>query len=549
MVYNMPLIIYTDEVGSTFRDTTLTTKEEILGPRVDLFGAHLCCLPSEDGKKKEWRILKSVGDQLILTFNGNSDSVVDAVLCLFNAWKERIVAESTIRVAVHRPMTVRFARGSHLLERLKEEHDDLETVWPSADSTLPDDLFGLEMNLAARLVSLPAGNAFLMSSQVLAKVSTAKLNAFEQELTDNGFLLSPLIPVSRLKGFETVFGLDGQPKEGKYSMQELWVQEILPNQKLDKHKPLIYDSKSYQKVRTIIPSCYLNEKNGSTVTAKKWGNDHRTLKKEIIDELVNHLIKQEEETGFNYHTDYLFSIEKSWKGLEPTFFRKKEDKKDKKTKWLSVNNVSEEIMYLLFTSCFGENVDELLDRKIREEEIIKQWNVNRDISANGYLLSESQVINKRAHWVASENETGHSDACQYFYLDFQFKDSVGAADNFIHYTYLKEGLLLENMNLELLACGMLKGKADGFIIFKVHSYENLTDNNIVEVIDKTCRKVPDESFFTRLLPLILHKISMKWMQNRKSLIDVISHKKIDDWLYEVDSRFGSTSDSEKCSSE
>jgi len=201
------LIVFTDEKGSTARDVQCPSPEDILHRRVSLFSNQVRMLST-----KEWLVLKNVGDQLILRCDrGDSDNrvlknkIVSCLKNLYDAWKSQPLRDR-LRIAVHSPdfSEKRWASGDHLLEKLQNTFEELTTLWPSC-THLRNDIFGYEMNLAARLVTIATDALFIISEKI---VKLCEEDFLREEISKWESGLSKKIPLINIKGFEEVFNTE-----------------------------------------------------------------------------------------------------------------------------------------------------------------------------------------------------------------------------------------------------------------------------------------------------------------------------------------------------
>jgi len=204
------LIVFTDEVGSTQRDISCTTARQILSARASLFGPQI-----EHLQKSGWLILKNVGDQFVIRLDKdrhikNQKMVVNCLIELYRGWREEF--QRKLRIAVHAPsLKRRFATGKnikeYLMPRLNESagkaNRPLQNLWPSS-KFLEYDIFGFEMNLAARLVTIPESALFIISENVCKLCQ----NTLKIKLNEENATLSEPIPIINIRGFENIFNID-----------------------------------------------------------------------------------------------------------------------------------------------------------------------------------------------------------------------------------------------------------------------------------------------------------------------------------------------------
>jgi hypothetical protein len=115
------LIVFTDEVGSTRRDCSARTSAAILTPRLNLFSAQLDRLQDAG-----WRVLKNVGDSLVIRCDCNVSYIADAIYSLFLAWRDRLPSSTErLRVAISTMLLSSTVVSGHSFGRIPS-HGQLE---------------------------------------------------------------------------------------------------------------------------------------------------------------------------------------------------------------------------------------------------------------------------------------------------------------------------------------------------------------------------------------------------------------------------------------
>jgi len=507
------LIVFTDEVGSTKRDCRLHEPEDIIAPRSALFGIQLKNL-----EPMGWSVLKNVGDSLVLKFNPEpltAEAVAKAVYSMFLAWEKRLdKATEQLRVAVHRPLTPRFASGELLHLRLTESvANDRIRLWRSFDS-LRDDLFGLEMNLAARLAGLPSGNAFIVSESVLTGNDGLVAQALSGLLGDK-YYLGPRVPITNLRGFDGYLLFDGivQGEMTNYDQTteafSLWAREILPRTIVEQHHSLIADSRRHQVIRTIMISCAA--KDITEVSRIVSPIPHQEFGLKLAENGLKQLLQ--DGSALSFHADALFKIEATWEGRPARLDRTVTPTKQP---WLRRSESLERVLlptsHILFTSAFDESVDDLVSLRIKKTKLshIRRSKIQIECT----LVSESNLVFKKTCWQPNAIDT-LSSSYFYYILIFQIKSNNICTPNEVWpFQFVEESVA----DLEPVSWGMLRGRADGYILYRAPKV-NLTamdgDKSRVEEMADLFKLDPAEErspFLAWTIPLILHKLSFVWKQ-------------------------------------
>lgn len=233
------LIVFTDEVGSSRRDELFESanqdslqsyKEKLRESRAEHFGTLIGQM-----KNNSWRIIKNVGDSLIIRFDHGDNIPKELLECLnalYTAWKkfnekwrefyEQWCRTSTERWEGYRPnkcptglrIAVHLAKSDEVL--VDNDLDNLRNtikkvanvkkmnnVWPSFTPSIKYDIFGRAMTTAARLIGLTETPLFIVSENVVKKIGEENFNNTMNKL-DSSIRCLPSIPLIYIKGLDTV---------------------------------------------------------------------------------------------------------------------------------------------------------------------------------------------------------------------------------------------------------------------------------------------------------------------------------------------------------
>lgn len=540
------LIIFTDEVGSTGRDCRAGADEgKILAPRHNLFTLQVATL-----KGKGWTVLKNVGDSLVIKHEGIANTRAKAILDLFLAWQKRHGApEARIRVAIHGPCSNSFVSGKKLRERLACDGIPQKPLrWPSFEA-LEDDLFGLEMNLASRLVSLSTDHAFVISDNVLTPAVRRSLCAC---LRPYSYYVGPRVPVTYLKGFEEYLSFCDQPSlckecSGCRSQKRVhWVREILPcvaegeELSVSQFPCLIEDAKRFQAIRTIL-MVY-------TATDIATGAD-RPEKQTFFDGAVKAAYKRlsalvgsnGEQTAFGFHLDALFRVDQTWSGQPVRLNRQPPPVTQSGGRsappWLSVEAIKKDkdfaclpITFVLFSSTFDENGDRLLGACLRNSKVeASEEEVTgfQDITVKCQLLPESHLIHKRAYW---HSEARKVKALYYLYY-FQIRnDAPYGADQVRNFRCVSTRV----GSLAPVGWGLLRGGIDGYVLYR-HT-GSAGDDAVVSEINKhvMVEKPITADFLSNTIPLRLQKLTLLVDQPTEEAARAVEWSSEEKWRHFID---------------
>lgn len=208
------VIVYTDEVGSSSRHEA-TTADQVLASTAEHF-AGVVRAASAGGV----RVIKNVGDSLVLRCKPN------AVVGLLSNFAELKCTVRTIRIGMHCAPLERLVIDDRVKELVKKLEEiagaTISDVWPEYKSHLANDIFGHEMNFAARIAGIPHGDLFVISQSLYnvvvdqmilekgldrlesARVLVSNPNLLNEMLLEHGIQVSLPNPIVRLKGLRSV---------------------------------------------------------------------------------------------------------------------------------------------------------------------------------------------------------------------------------------------------------------------------------------------------------------------------------------------------------
>lgn len=516
------LIVFTDEVGGTTRDTQINDLKTFTQCRVEQFSAVI-----KNMENPNWLVIKNVGDQLVIRFKPDSElssSVSACVKCLYDAWINinKTIKENycKIRIAVHLAYNG-FATGEDLADfRVNIETEvgnanvKLNDLWPSLQY-IGDDIFGYEMTRAARLISLPSKGAFILSHEVF--------NEMNSEMKEYCNLKGP-IPLIFLKGFDDLIDIGES-----YIIWEANEPSIKDN--IDS---LFIQSKNFHTIRFIGIRCDYNDVKSSY--DETYIN---VMKPEIYERLFMN-------KAINHYTDIAFNIEKEWSGHSMSLSRIFNNKKLKFRLVKDVdkrNNIDWRSMakkMILFTSSFDLKTDDIIRNYFSEE--FKGWNM----IPLTLFIHENSRFKKSIWWENySASKIGELDIPtyvleneRYYLLFFQItKDHLSKADKpDVFFETANESISIQpGKNMRIHSYGLIKGEIDGYILLGVSANEsdhiNTSDEeleqeyrfddkeiNSTDVIDRVvfkylklnCKPHPgDPTFWPRIAPINLFSLTLE----------------------------------------
>ena len=315
------LIVFTDLKGSTefdenaIRDCSYPQAaiSAMAKMREDLFKEQINKLPADH----KWKILKNVGDALILTAEVSTpDAILICINDLQDAWNCLFAKNVQIRIAAH------YAPASHIVNggELKKGLESIGNGCQGFDiflSALKFDIFGPGINRTARLAHAPSGPLFLISEQVLCRYLKKKEFSNEdirasyasQEIWLPGIDLRGPIPLVNIKGVE-VISFDDNGLYSERAQQKTtpwWVWEIAPK-KQNKYQSFGAENKKFQTLRITHAFFRINTSLKKRIAEKD--DAHRPDKP-----FQDHLSKN---PAFNFFVDFSAKILDVWSFYSPS---------------------------------------------------------------------------------------------------------------------------------------------------------------------------------------------------------------------------------------
>jgi class 3 adenylate cyclase len=156
------LIVYTDEIGSSARQAHAKRKQ-VINNTASHFAA---VIDTINESETDTRVIKNVGDSLIVRFSSIH------LLSLLGRFADLKARHKRLRIGIHCAdlSEIVINEGTRELALAIEQKVKTGTAglsrWPKFKTQLKDDIFGHDMNLAARISSLPRGNFLVISQSV-----------------------------------------------------------------------------------------------------------------------------------------------------------------------------------------------------------------------------------------------------------------------------------------------------------------------------------------------------------------------------------------------
>lgn len=527
------LIVITDEVGSIPRDEKLLQKREegkisqeqyknhLFQSRNNLFINQMNGLTKPE---KGWRVIKTVGDSLIISFKPTSleEELKECIGSLFKVWKH---FRRELRVACHLAYLKDILIDEDLvplrnsLERLKSKTDIcLSPILSSIDW----DIFGSAMNRAARLAGLPKRGLFIVSQEVMEVINDPNdLKQNIRERTSVGLKLNGCentvrayaIPVVKIKGLECL-----------YTYKKPWfVWEIAPFKKNGERSVFAVENKEFQTIKILLARFYQKVKFNNR-------NKPNIIEHQPEEKIREALLDCESNPFF---IDFMFDIEKRFSLYHPSLDRVFEDQDSKIADRGWESTISEEAnvfpYYIMFTSAPNESVH----KEIRD--------YFRKFSRNFYFYFQVitlDIYGNIEFFLKQEQPYKQIMNCkQYYLLLFQIRSSYLEFSDDIVGFFKKERLgPLKSLyygggyELFVIAFGLIKGESDGFILFGTKNEEDIMGTVKDFLLSETITNLRyGFLFFHKIAPLYLYKLKPRYdlkFPREANVIDLLNIPKI-----------------------
>ena len=520
---NPLVIVITDEVGSTPRDEDLRKKKDeqeiteeeykdrLLKSRQYLFSNQIRGLTQPTSG---WTVVKTVGDSLIISLKPNSredvrDNLLECLDSLLKVWKE---FGRELRVACHLTYLEDILTGKKELEPLKQsiqrsspESVILDPILTSIES----DIFGSAMNLAARLASIPKEGLFVVSQEVMEEISTSKYLReqiilkrvpFELKFSSNKMIgWAYPVPVINVKGFAE-----------KYTTP-MYVWEIVLQGSEKEYRSLRVQFKEFQSLKVVVASYkapIVLDKN------HPWEEDACTT-------FENRL----KDNPCPLFIDFVLELKNQHQLFDPNMLRdfdhQLEKLKQNKRNWQDVLiEVREKGDLIPYYVMFTTVPDIESNKKLRyfftpkDENKDESWtfqHISFDIYESLKVEYEEEKTFKKYFLLLFQIQKKHANKADDWKRFFKEKDSsllsIYPVDRYHTYT--------------TIACGLIKGEIDGFVLFASDSGDNNCMGTLEEYITTD---IIQGKFFSKMAPIFLYDLKLippfPFPENIKDIITI-----------------------------
>lgn len=519
-------LVYTDVVGSTPLD--LSTDDPIAWRRTS-FLEQLKMLLSIDNALA----LKSIGDALFIIIDcshktKNKKELCQEVLaCTYKAYlntktagiNSKLNKEINIRAVVH--LIKDHCCGEEIANEiikaiLDGQIDDKDNKKSSLlIQSLKDDIFGTEVNKAARIQSLVRADAILISEEI-AKIiedNPAKYNDNLNKLfyitfkhKDTEYQLHSPVPVIKLKGLKDI---------SYKSPLIVWQLDQIPR---DIQPALATEFKSYQMFRLLLTGL-------KKIPLQE--NDRVVMQSEVDDLLeLNNLSKN----VFSFYNDFIWDVIDEFE-ISPIKFTRnsigevheniKNQKKAFEGNFFCLKPVSGSFKLLPNRNI---NVDLLISK------IVLCSFPSREVAIHGRQIVETISIGDQKYVLFTEPQTidiytpsnllpkKFDDYIGSFILMFfgVYIQNVSDANN--ENTFFSDiSSLLPDNDLKVIIYGINSGLVDGFVLFKVENVSSkaIDNNNVQTVFESPIASILNKykpsklstNFFSKTFPISLFLLS------------------------------------------
>jgi len=508
------VIVITDELESVSKDKSANNKQELVERRKELFVKQVKSLV-EPGSG--WTVIKSVGDSLIIRLDLTKGQLAKSLKCclrsLLNAQtllynkNEDATKAGPIRIAVHFTYLEKIVTGQEL-KPLKKALQDRKmpsgVILEPFLNSIEYDIFGSDMNRAARLASIPEKGLFVVSDEVMDNLCNKKQketdSPLELKLDRKTFAWARAFPLTDIKGFT------------KYTYRFPWpIWEIIPHK--TNQNSLFYlgpQLKELQAIKVVVAKLHTVEAKTLAVQSfQKILRDNRCpLYVDLVFKIKHHheLFASVRNRKFD---EQIAALKDKIAALKDKITAPK----NKAVIWKE--EISEEIAgliscYIMFTSVPNIRVN----RQLREYFAPKDAkNPEWSFQLVSYDIYESFKIN------SCLKENKDLTSCKYFFLLlFQIRnDFAKDADNLRRFFEEKqeEPLLIQNGYGDILpfAYGLIEGDVDGFVLFGANGRGTNLAERLREIIQNNVLLA--SGFFTKVAPISLYELEPLRMNKDK----------------------------------
>lgn len=503
------LIVFTDEVGSTTHQETMTP-EEVKVTALAHFKRIIQCLEGTRAK-----IIKNIGDSLLITYE---EGLIEIISSLAKAHQE---GSTKIRIAAHFVKKEQLLQGQQVMDVLKGESEvnKLTDVWPDFAS-LTYDIFGHGVNLAARFSGIPKADLFIISDSVYEEIikvgkeknliekSLPPQNlpfAFITQLREYRVSISPPIPIVSLKGLKKITYLqpryvcevvkidnDEFPKFHLYSDQK-----VLRNinivrfhsdvtmgieSRLSKLRWEFVENKILQRSLETNPALPHPNTFYNDLCFEiygRWEFNVKDAEKEVRN--YQKLVKNIKEYNHPKHGDvYSFAIFNSFPN---------ESSEEKYREFLDIKYTEKKGFYTMIRTyrVWKDNV--FLDNFIKDmpSDGITRPSIGKGVSPIAADINRNYFKNAIFSKTTRTEESPHKD----FFVLIIFQISPGDTHDVTSFEDVFKGVpfTLETIGGHLASFGLLRGEPDGYILYWLKQNTLLYDE-IIDAILKECINPP-----------------------------------------------------------
>lgn len=501
------LIVFTDLKGSTEFD------EEKMRISSDSQAAITAMAKMREGLFKEqieklpldhkWKILKNVGDALILTAKVSTPpEILACINDLRNAWDSLYDKDVKIRIAAHFAPDSHIVNGGELKSGLASLGNGCCQGFDTFLLALEFDIFGPGINRTARLAHEPSGPLFLISEQVLCRY-LGKEHFSDEDIKDgyasqktwlpNIDLRGP-IPLVNIKGVK-VIGFDDNGSCAERAQQRTtpwWVWEIVPKNK-NEYQSFGAENKKFQTLR-IVHAFF---EYSTPIKVKKENGKSEYYEDIPYESFEEHLRGH---SYFNFFVDFSAKILDVWSFYSPSDSRKFPAKAPKWNTKLVFEAASFLPFYIVLSSCPTQKTDIRLRKALSLQDVnaknIKIEPVSYQIHQNVQLRNPDKLIpgtyrERRLYLVFFQIQA----------RALEFSDSPKE-----FFSKCPENLPEAQIGFpcDVVIEGLLRGDKDGFLLLSLEcskGTETKADKNLQNFFITQAESYQGKTFFHNIAPI------------------------------------------------
>jgi len=440
--------------------------------------------------------LKSIGDALfvIIPNNDNCQKILVNLIEAFLSCKNASSYSAEIRAIIHK---VRIGkqnkRGNDIAEKIQKIPDSVEKAKHLINS-LPDDIFGKQVNKAARILSLPKGGGVLLTNDVVndlldekfAKDSdkeTKKKNAqiigkIEIVTSTNiHYYVHTPVPITYLKGFDTLKESD----DDFISYNKPYIVWHLSKNQDESEATFATEYKERHSFRLLMTDLKQEQKISDKISD--------------IQENIWKILKNNE--SFKFYTDFCWNVFDFYELENINFSRlstiRKQDDILKSTthegqiKNLTIdNNLENESLNISFNDKHNNEEQDFIlpiivmdsySQKTNSQLNRSLYQINKDDSSQDIIKTVvPQTIDIFENIIYNNATDFVGDHLMLVFFRFFF-DTIKDANNTLENIFLLNINEENGINISPILCGRLTGLIDAFSIYKIEKTNNYNNNN------------------------------------------------------------------------